>query len=736
MRANASAGSHLMRLGLVATGVLSLLVQVVLLRELQAASFGNELVYAVGLGIWLLATGVGALLARWRAPSTRLLGVAFLAVAIALGVAVVTARELRQIFPALPGAYLPLATQLGGALMILVPVGLLLGALFQWPARLFVAAGGTLARAYAIESAGGLGGGILATLLLAAGMRNLTAALLAALLAVAMAAWFLGVRQRSAGGLAALATAIAVLVGLAATTRLDAFLTRQQYPALVADQDSPYGRLTLTRDAGQLTLFVNDALTFDSEDLEPAAFAALALIQRPRPEDLLVLGGGLGGLVRGASLFAPRRIDDVELDRLLFALVLPQMPEPTRAAFANPRVHTIVADPRQFLMAAGVYDAILIGMPEPESGPANRFYTLEFFLACSKHLKPGGVVALRLAGSENLWTPRLAKKVSSVARALHSAFADVVALPGETVVLIGSNIPLARDPAVLNERLAALTIPNPAVPPELVRYLYENDRFGELARLIATTSIAANSDARPLSYHYAMLSWLERLDPALAALDVRDLALPYASRPQFWLVVAAVGLMVLALLQRSRRLRPWALAFVAGFAAMVFESALIVTYQVKNGVLFGDLGLLLAAFMVGLTLGAVVLDRSQVQAQGLNPPRVMARLGSRGIAMAIAVGFALVSAGVAHGTGDGQEMGLGSGLTLLVVAGIFVGTAFAQASRQGGQTQRSLSAIYAADLLGGALGATVTGLMVIPAVGVSAAFALTAFAAVATVALV
>ncbi len=39
-----------------------------------------------------------------------------------------------------------------------------------------------------------------------------------------------------------------------------------------------------------------------------------------------------------------------------------------------------MADPRRFLREIGArYDLILIGMPEPSSGQANRFYTREFF---------------------------------------------------------------------------------------------------------------------------------------------------------------------------------------------------------------------------------------------------------------------------------------------------------------------------------------------------------------------
>ena len=67
---------------LLATGFLSILGQVVLLRELAVASFGVELIYLVGLGIWLLGSATGALI-DWRARVPRRAGIAWLLVAVA-----------------------------------------------------------------------------------------------------------------------------------------------------------------------------------------------------------------------------------------------------------------------------------------------------------------------------------------------------------------------------------------------------------------------------------------------------------------------------------------------------------------------------------------------------------------------------------------------------------------------------------------------------------------------------
>ena len=61
-------------------GVVSIAAQVVLLRELNVAAFGVELVYILALGVWLAATALGALLC----PSARIRRAGLLAVPLFL----------------------------------------------------------------------------------------------------------------------------------------------------------------------------------------------------------------------------------------------------------------------------------------------------------------------------------------------------------------------------------------------------------------------------------------------------------------------------------------------------------------------------------------------------------------------------------------------------------------------------------------------------------------------------
>ena len=99
-----------MRLFLV--GLLALLCQVVLLRELNVAFYGVELVYAVALAAWMAGGAAGAAVFSRRLPATSVRLSWLLAAAAALSrVDVAVIRGSRLALGGVPGAFLPFEQQ-------------------------------------------------------------------------------------------------------------------------------------------------------------------------------------------------------------------------------------------------------------------------------------------------------------------------------------------------------------------------------------------------------------------------------------------------------------------------------------------------------------------------------------------------------------------------------------------------------------------------------------------------
>ena len=680
-----------------------------MLRELVVAGYGSELVYLLGLALLLAGSAAGTLAGRAlpaRRPAPP--GALFLLFGALLPATVALARGLQVVLGGTPGAFLSMPALAAGMALVLLPGGLVGGLLFQRAAAASVAAGGTLAAAYAVECLGGLAGGAASTLLLAAGAGNLRTALLAALGALAAAALPApGPRPRLRA--AALVLLFPLAAALLAAGRLDRETTAWNHPGLVATVDTPYGRATVTGAGGQVAVFQNGALAWESEGTAAEEFVHVAALAVAAPRAVLLLGGAVEGLAPEVLRHAPERVDLVELDRRLLDAVLPHLPAATRAALAAHAVRLELAEPRAFLARSARYDLILVGQPEPDSGQANRFYTREFFAACADHLAPGGVLALRLRGAENLWTPLVARRAASIERALAAVFPAVAVLPGATNLFLASPSRLELDPELLTARLAARRIESRLVTAPWLRYLLTNDRRAQIAARLERTVAPENRDARPICYQLTLLVWLARYFPALGRIETP----PFVGSPGFDAAAAGVAIALVALAaalaRRRPRLRRALLVAAAGAFGMVLEGTLVLAYQVERGVLFQDLGLLLTLFMAGLAAGSHWADR---------------RLG-RGAARRAGAGIVLAGSAVALATaallGADVDLGLAGAALLLFAAGGATGALFGYASVAGVTAPGEVVApLYAADLAGGSLGALAGTLFLLPLLGLPA----------------
>jgi spermidine synthase len=694
-------------------GLISILGQVVLLRELNVASFGVELVYILALGFWLAATALGALFCRsTRAPRPGLLTIPLLLFAALLPLAVAFARASRFLAGGVPGAYLPFGEQIITIGITLLPAGFITGWLFRRAAGFFVSEGRTVAAAYAIESAGGIAGGLLSSLGLHWGVQNFALALIGALIAAAAPLLITAGAKHSRSTLPAIALCGIFLLCIYQAPALDGMMTRWNHPSLLQSKDSPYGRISITQREEQLSVFLNDALAFETEGTEAEHFAHLAALQHPQPERILILGGGIEGTVAEVLKHGPAAIDYVEVDPVLIGTVRNHLSPQRQEPLGKPGVRIITDDPRRFLQAAdGRYDLILIGMPEPSSGQTNRFFTLEFFQLCRDRLKPDGIVAMRLQAAENRWTPQMTERALSIHGALFSVFGNVLIIPGDTDVVTASLVSLPSDPEVLIERLRSRGIRSRLISEPFIRYLLTNDRFSEVEQTVRTHTAPLNTDTRPICYQLTALLWLSKFYPALTGLSFGEIE-SLIKEKRTWIAAAAGLLLILFFIARSRpSWRRTLLVGVAGFAGMVLETVLILQYQTRHGVLYRDLGILITAFMLGLTAGALVVAAA---ARGKSRYRTIGRQWGVGFM----AGFMLLGTLAFFQARIGRFAELAETAGLLAAAGFLVAGVFAYASLRGAPDQeKAISPLYAADLFGGCLGSVAASLFMVPLIG-------------------
>ena len=195
-QASVLASVHPMLLLLV--GLLAILSQIVLLRELNVAFYGVELVYALALAVWMVGTAAGSLLPfGMRVSKGRGAGALIVAAAVVLPAEIAVVRGSRVLLGGVPGAYLPFGDQVLVLLASLIPQAAMLGLAFRWAAEEAARRGSSLARSYAVESAGACLGAVAATAGFMAGVQTFTVAVVTA---GAVPAMLLMARRRQARG--------------------------------------------------------------------------------------------------------------------------------------------------------------------------------------------------------------------------------------------------------------------------------------------------------------------------------------------------------------------------------------------------------------------------------------------------------------------------------------------------------------------------------------------------------
>ena len=167
-----------------------------------------------------------------------------------------------------------------------------------------------IGRVYVADSVGSIGGGMLFSFVLVPWFDHFALLCFPAalnLLLAGMLAWHF--RRR-----VLLGSAIIITAGLAAHIALinaDRITTEVQYwgrPVLFR-ANSPYGRLVVTADAGQLTFFENGVPVISTQNVEHVEETVhYAMIQRPDARKVLVISGGVTGTAREILRYGVKQV--------------------------------------------------------------------------------------------------------------------------------------------------------------------------------------------------------------------------------------------------------------------------------------------------------------------------------------------------------------------------------------------------------------------------------------------
>jgi spermidine synthase len=712
-----------------AAGLVSAALQTVALRELGVAFNGSELVVGAVLSAWLFlyAVGValGGRLARREGPPGPVVSVLFAAAALLGPATTVAIRFLPVPLSEVPGAAVGFQTILWSSAAALLPLCIVLGALF--PACLGEMSRGrgdvrSAARTYVVEAFGFFAGGALVTFVFLPGFP--ASMMVGASSAACLFCAGLGIARLPVRASVMVLALALVPVALVGAPSVDAVTRGAKHPGeeVVKTVDSRYGVFTVTRRKDQVSFYTNGGRLWSSDTpVRAEELGHLALLAHERPERVALVGSGARGVLRVVLEHPVRRVDCVDLDPVPLREGEAFLSPGDRAALADPRVHLHFLDGRTFVKKSspGAFEVLVVDVPDPSTGFLNRFYTAEFFAEARECLSPGGLLVLTLSGASG-YTPRTLRALfATVARTLRTAFGDIDVIEGDQAgILFLAGEPARKlDAAELGRRAAGRALRSHVVSPRALRVLTGRQAPALLLQeSLSGPGARINRDLAPVSTSHQFAFW-----------DLRFACRREGGSPvPFWTLLGlfvAVGLGVLTV--RFRGVGPaglgvlW-LLFGAGASAMIFEVGLLLAFQAVYGFVWGIVGLLAGAFMLGGVAG------------GWAGARILDDLRAPRTRLALCAGsLAILLAGSALGLDIlGALPGLLPWLAFLLLlggAGFLLGLLYvlgvAAIGTHGG---RGASAVYAADMVGSSAGGAFAAALAIPALGIPGAIALAA----------
>jgi spermidine synthase len=677
-------------------GFMTIITQLVLLREYIKTLHGNELVIGLFLAIWMVLTAAGARAgtiykARISGPTLlkSMLLLSCYPVAIFLLLILITRLIL------LPG-FVPGILSSISHMVLIIPFTLVSGFLFAYLSRALQSKK-VDATFYMLDSLGSLAGGILFGLVLVFFLNNIQViALLFLVTSVVLALFF-----RVPGTLSARITVILSGVLVFALVLVPAVRNgleglRFKGETILETKDTPQGNLCFTDRDGLVTGYLDRNPVVSS--YEPAICEEqihYAALQRPDPSSFLLIGGGLSGIETEVMKYHPGTFDYCEANRWMYNMGLRHMP-------SSGYHHFIDMDIRNWLARSDPvrYDVIISNVGEPLTLGWNRYFTAEFFGLVKSRLSAEGVFSVQLPAAGNYIHEVGSEQLVITYQTLKEVFRHVIIVPGYATYFLASEQPLSLDFPQLLKGKAIETIYVHSDYLDASRLTFENnllmERIGE--NLQTQKKQRINSDLWPVLFFQSISAWNLKTD----------------GNRLIYIGLMSLLVFILLLISYPRRK---AGMFVAGFTGAGMQILLIMVMQSFYGFAYLVTPLMITLFMGGLVTGTLVWKKfwrgpSLSKTTGLM--WIMALLGAAAVILLKTEQFFTV-----------QWTGMVILGVLNFLPGVIVGSVYGiLLALTRTEAKTDMGWLYSADLTGAAFGSLLPPLFLVPLIGVSNTFIL------------
>ncbi len=566
-------------------GMSGILMQTLLMRKLLSVLSGNELHLGLTLSIWLLSSGIGALIGR--RIKREILPVFLFITGIISPLSFVLIDLIRPLSHFIPGENLSLVRAIFWIFLIVSPVSLLYGLLFsssliRWNKGPVV---------FAVEAFGAFAGGLLFVYIFSGRINSLWTSFFAGFIS-----FFTGFWLSKKKGLLILLI-LYPLIYLAAIN----IQALQWSPFKLHEiHESRYQEIVILSDNSHKTLYTGGRFFYSYPDyLRDETDVHTAMTLHGAAGKILLIGGMLPAL-REFLRYPVQVIDLIEMDPLIIKTFKGILSRDDRLYLEDRRLRIIIGDPRFIIKKLSErYDLIVLNTPEPVTALSSRFYSIEFFREIKRLLKDDGILFMRLSSAHGYISRPLQRLNGTIYNSLKEVFPYCYVSSEEYGIMIASRSPVDLNPSSLVKRFIERKIPFNYFEPGLFYDIFSplktemvNRRFSQVREI--------NSDSAPVAYLYNLLFWSYSEGGILRnILSIKDKGI-------IFILIFIFGTASF-LLKRS----VYYTIFTTGYTTMSFSIILILLYQTSYGYIYERIGLLTSLFMLGLAGGSWLFSKEK-----------------------------------------------------------------------------------------------------------------------------
>ncbi len=738
---------RVLKSSLILMGLSGIVAQIILLRELLVSFYGNELTLGVVIANWLILVAVGSFFVGKSVEKVERkleIFVAFLLVfSVGFPFTIFLCRIFKSILIATPGETLGFAPIFYSSLLILLPVTLPCGGLFTYGCKLYSQYiredASSIGKVYVFETIGATIGGLLMTFLLVQYLNSFEIAFIISLADLLMSISLLWPRPSPSKTpfqkvLMILSILLAFLFAYGLLPQTSALIhqssIRSQWKGLnvIHNENSIYGNITVTKSGDQYTFFTDGvpSITTPVPDIAFIEdFVHFPMLFHEKPESILILNGGAGGMIHEILKYPVTSLDYVELDPLLLRLVQ-KFPTPlTQSELSDKRVKIHYTDGRRFIQRTGRrFDLIFIGLSAPQSLQTNRLFSSEFFSMAREKMNPNGILALTLPGSLTYISPELRDLNGCILDTLKEVYRHVRVIPGDVNLYLASDFHSLekKSPDEISQRFEERKIQTSLVTRNYIEYRLNERWLKWFWQSMERRKIRTNSDFLPLGVFFNLSYWNSLFSPYLTGIfkwyENSSLTLSIAKIILITIILAAIFIKMPHL---SRHSITYSI-FTTGLTGMIFNLAIIFTFQTLYGYLYHQIGLLVAIFMLGIASGSFFITKRFDRIK--NDSLLFLKTEISIVLFSILFPFVFLVPSQHLENRVVYFVLYGAVLAMSFLSGIFIGLQFPLANKIYSRTDtgkvtlgRTAGLLYGADLFGGFFGGLSGGILLLPILG-------------------